>query len=196
VQHLHIENGYGDPGISQMAKLELVLRGIKMVQAAKGKGRARQPITLDVLWKLKGVWCDKTPGWDQKMLWAAASICFFGFLRSGEITIPTDSSFDDSRHLTFQDISVDSLDDPSKLRVHIKASKTDPFRRGVDVFVGRSGCTLCPVAAMLDYLVVRGSGAGPFFVFEDRRPLTRARFVERVREAATKAGLDCSPSWV
>jgi len=57
VRHLHIENGYGDPSISQMAKLELVLKGIKMVQAAKGKGKACQPITLDVLRKLKVVWC-------------------------------------------------------------------------------------------------------------------------------------------
>jgi len=31
-----------------------------------------------------------------------------------------------------------------------------------------------------------------FFVFEDRKSLMRARCVERVREAATKAGLDCS----
>jgi len=34
---------------------------------------------------------------------------------------------------------------------------------------------------------------GPLLMFEDRRPLTRARFGEQVREAATKAGLDCFP---
>ena len=54
------------------------------------------------------------------MLWAAATLCFFGFLRSGEITIPTDSSFDDTSHLTFSDIAVESLESPSMLRVLLK----------------------------------------------------------------------------
>ena len=87
VRHLHIEKGWEDPGISSMAKLELVLRGIKMVQVTKAKPGARQPITLDLLKKMRAVWVSQSPGWNEKMLWAAASLCFFGFLRSGEITI-------------------------------------------------------------------------------------------------------------
>jgi hypothetical protein len=62
------------------------------------------------------------------MLWAAATLCFFGFLRSGEITIPNDGAFDESRHLSFGDISVDRFDNPSTLKARIKASKTDPFQ--------------------------------------------------------------------
>lgn len=32
--------------------------------------------------------------WDHIMLWAACLLCFFGFLRSGEITVPSNSMFD------------------------------------------------------------------------------------------------------
>ena len=36
---------------------------------------------------------------DIVMLWAAASLCFFGFFKLGEITIPSLTVFDSSRHL-------------------------------------------------------------------------------------------------
>ena len=88
--------------------------------------------------------------------------------------------------------AVDNLSNPKALRVRIKASKTDPFRRGVNVFVGRSSCPLCPVAAMIDYVVIRGPGPGPLFRFHDNKPLTRSRFVEQVKAALTKAGIDSS----
>lgn len=52
------------------------------------------------------------------------------------------------------------------------ASKTYPFRVGVDIFVGRTGNSLCPVTAVLAYKVARGSGPGPFARFSDGKPLT------------------------
>lgn len=58
VRHLHITQGYGDPHMSSMAKLELVLRGIKSTQT-KQQGpskRTRLPITIELLHKLKGAW--------------------------------------------------------------------------------------------------------------------------------------------
>ena len=42
IWHMHIENNWEDPGICQMAKLELVLKGVKMVQAAKHKPEIHQ----------------------------------------------------------------------------------------------------------------------------------------------------------
>lgn len=64
------------------------------------------------------------------------------------------------------------LKNPKSLKVRIKASKTDPFRVGVDIYVGKTDNLLCPVIAMLTYLVVRGSGAGPLFKFQDGKPET------------------------
>lgn len=117
---------------------------------------------------------------------------FFGFLRSGEITIPSDSSYDEGTHLNYTDVAVDRLHCPRVLKVRLKASKTDPFRVGVDVFVGKTGNQLCPVTAVLSYMVARGPGDGPFFRFENGKPLTRSRFVIKIKEALTIAGLDCT----
>ena len=76
------------------------------------------------------------------------------------------------------------------LQIKIKQSKTDPFRRGVYLYVGRTGSNLCAVAAMLDYLSVRGMSPGPLFRFEDGRVLSRQLFVEAVCDGLRKAGID------
>lgn len=192
IRHLHIEGGYGDPGISSMARLEQVMKGIKAVQAKLPKKPPRLPITPELLLLMKQSWKQAGVNWDSVMLWAAASLCFFGFLRSGEITVPSDSSFDQGAHLTFADIAVDSTSNPKVLRARIKASKMDPFRVGVNIFVGKTGDELCPVAAVLAYMAVRGAGPGPFFRFQDGRYLTRARLVDKLKSALTAGGVDCT----
>ena len=190
VRHLHIAEGAADPQISRMARLEKILRGIKLTQA-KGTGRRKErlPISIDILAKLKGAWQVEVPQ-DSAMLWAAATLCFFGFFRAGELTIRTESGYDASAHVSFQDVSIDSLTTPQTLQVRLKSSKTDPFRTGVDVFVGRTYCSLCPVSAVLDYMTRRGSAPGPLFIFADGKPLTRARFVAEVKAALSWAGVD------
>jgi len=47
--------------------------------------------------------------------------------------------------------------------VKIKQSKMDPFRAGVKVVIACTGGELCPVAALLAYMVLRGPSDGPFF---------------------------------
>ena len=192
VRHLHIADGLGDPGISKMARLEQVLRGIKSMQArGKVKERQRLPISIELLHKMRGVWMREASA-DARMLWAASSLCFFGFFRSGELTVPSNTAYDEGAHLSFSDIAVDSLDNPQLLKVRVKSSKTDPFRVGIDIYIGRTDCDLCPVAAVLSYMASRGSGPGPLFVFSDGTPLTRTRFVEKVKGALDKAGVDNS----
>lgn len=48
---------------------------------------------------------------------------------------------------------------------------------------------LCPVAALLSYMVLRGKGEGPLFKFKDGRALTRPRLVSELRKALAEAGL-------
>ena len=62
VRHLHIEEGWGDPKLNCMPKLELVMRGIKRVQGRKHKPSPRQPITPELLRKLREVWLRPSAG--------------------------------------------------------------------------------------------------------------------------------------
>ena len=126
---------------------------------------------------------------DNIMLWSAFLLCFFGFLRSGEITIPDASSYDPTVHLNFQDISIDNPNDPQIICVKIKASKTDPFRQGVNVHIGRTNNAVCPVTALLSYLIIRGPAPGLLFHFRDNSPLTKSRFTTKFRNLLSQAGI-------
>ena len=106
--------------------------------------------------------------------------------------MPTDSSFDPEAHLCYSDIAVDNSSIPRVIRITIKQSKTDPFRKGVNLFLGRTSVDLCPVESLLNYLVVRGSKDGPLFIFKDGCPLTRQRSVTALREVLQVAGVDQS----
>ncbi len=144
-----------------------------------------------MLRKRQSVWASEAEYFDHVMLWAASVVCFFGFFRAGELTVPSDAAYNPTTHLNLEDMAGDSLTRPL-LQVRLKVSKTDPFRMGVDVFIGPFGDDLCPVKAMAAYLVARGGRAGMLFHFRDGRRLTRERFVSRIRQAMERAGLNCT----
>ena len=113
---------------------------------------------------------------------------FFGFLRAGEFTVPSRAQFDPAVHMTPGDVAVDSHASPSLIRLRLKQSKTDPFRRGCDIYLGKTDAELCPVRAMLAYLARRGAETGPLFLYEDGFPLSRDRLVTEIRESLTACG--------
>ena len=71
-------------------------------------------------------------------------------------TVQSDSSFDPSVNLVMDDIAIDNPANPTLVRVSIKASKTDPSRKGVSIFLGRTYNDICPIAALLAYLAAQG----------------------------------------
>ena len=124
------------------------------------------------------------------MLWAAFCLAFFGFLRIGEITVPSNSSYDPGVHLGLADVAFNHATDPTHMDLTIKQSKTDPFRKGVTLTLGRTRSQLCPVAAMASYLVRRGQKPGPLFQFQNGTFLTRQKLVHHVHSALEKTGVD------
>ena len=56
----------------------------------------------------------------------------------GKMLVPEDMSYDPDVHLSLRDIAIDDLKNPSVLQVTIRQSKTDLFRRGVSLYVGRT----------------------------------------------------------
>ena len=166
------------------------MRGMKKKTSGRTK-RPRLPITPPIMQCLIEVWERRSDPVNGQMLSAAACMCFFGFLRTGEVVVPSETAYDAAVHLSVGDVRVDSRAKPTYLEVVIKASKTDVFRKGVTVVLGATGRKVCPVATVLSYMAnprpAVSSASGPFFVFSDGRVLTRERFVKELR-AALKAG--------
>ena len=94
--------------------------------------------------------------------------------------------------LSWEDVRVNSHSQPKYLVLLLQHSKMDMFGTVVSLFVGATGCNLCPVAAVLSYLAARPSTLGPLFVHQDGRPLSRARMVSAVRSTLASVGVDTS----
>ena len=84
------------------------------------------------------------------MLWAACCLGFFAFLRSGEFTCTAEEAWNSSV-LSWGDVRVNSHSQPKYLVLLLRHSKTDRFGAEVSLYVGATGCNLCPVAAVLSY---------------------------------------------
>ena len=135
-----------------MARFEQVVKGVKRDQARKlPNQRIRLPITADLMRQIKSILLKNCMDEDNIMLWAAMCLCF-GFLRAREMTLESESSLDPGADLCYGDLAIDDPEKPSIVRIRIKASKTDPFRKGVDVYLGRTNKELCPLEAILPYL--------------------------------------------
>eukprot|EP00731_Ephydatia_muelleri_P006557 Em0003g805a len=86
--------GLADPRVSEMQQLEYTVKGFRKLSG--GKARPRLPITPVILEKLRKYWASSSilERHDTTMLWAASCMCFFGFLRTGEVVVPSDTGND------------------------------------------------------------------------------------------------------
>ena len=184
---MHILNGYDLP-LRAFIRLQYVLRGIKCVQGVSK--RVRLPITIHHL-GMFDLFLPRSHS-DNKMIWAAFTLAFFGFLRISEFTCNT--RFNPRLHLTSSDIKfIPSPTSPQYMRVEIKASKTDPFRKGMYLIIGQTSQTICPVRAMKEYVdILPQTWTGPLFTYSNGRRLTRQRLTNELRTLLGRLGLNSS----
>jgi len=111
----HIEHGAPDPTADDL--LQLVCRGIRCIQ---GDNKCTSlPVTVNVMHILKEQLRQSTFSiHEQRMLWSAFTIAFYGFLRVSEYA-----------NLCCSDVTC-SVD---HLSIKLQQSKTDPFRRGCTI---------------------------------------------------------------
>ena len=191
VRNLHISAGLHEEFSKQLTpRLELVLKGIKKEKAKATSSAVRLPVTIEIMRSIRAVLESNAAQYDTVLLWAACCMAFFGFLRCGEFTVPSQTDYDPDMHLSLTDITLDDKVNPSVIQVTIKQSKTDPFRQGVDIYLGKTGKDICPIQAIMPYLIVRGAQPGPLFVFSDGSYLTRQRFASLITSTLQRAGIN------
>ena len=143
---LHIEQGFPDPLMDGL-RLQRVVHGIKRPVGEAGSMRLSDT-DQTLLLIFKALDFSKH---DHIMFWAVCNLAYFGFLRSAEFTVPNLGSFSPDIHLSMADIAIDSYDAPTRLR--LKASKTDPFRKGCLIHVSKGNPTLCAIHSLMAYLL-------------------------------------------
>ena len=172
---------YGYPCLIQnMQRLYYLMRGVRRFQGGTFHRSKRIPITTTNCHQLLS-YLRLLPicVHDKLMLWSAITVAFFGLLRSAEFTSPFVSRFNQST-LLLSDIVFSP--DRSYIKIHLRCSKTDPFKAGCDVRVGATGDTLCPVSALSHFIHYRQSIVGPLFMYKDGSFLTRSRLASLLQK--------------
>ncbi len=190
VRNMQISLGLPDPrDQSSMPMLRRVQAGIQRVRAISGPpSRTRLPITASVLGQIK-VQLMAMSHPHKELIWAIACTAFFGFFRLGELLPASTQIGQDTAVVMWRDVAVDSRDNPRMIRIHLRRSKCDQFGVGADIVLGRTGLSLCPVTAVVQYIAVRGSGPGIFFRRPDVSVVTKAWFTEQLRSVLSACGL-------
>jgi hypothetical protein len=190
IRNTQLSLGLPDPReTSALPVLRRVLGGISRSRVGRSPpSGVRLPVTAPLLRDIREE-LRRSANPETRVLWAVCCTAFFGFFRLGELLVAKPSDFDPRLHLAWGDMAVDDRQDPKMVKFHLKQSKTDPYGRGADVILGRTGCCLCPVAAVLSYAASRGTQDGPFFLTSDRGVLTKQVFVAEIRRVMNCLGL-------
>ena len=110
------------------------------------------------------------------MIWVACCIAYFGLVRISKFTASSRNHSNLFTDLLLSDIAIDSHVAPQVIRMTLKQSKTDQYRQGTHIYLGRTSHPVCPVKALIHYFDRRGGRPGPFFMLPNNQLLTRATF--------------------
>lgn len=181
-------SAFGDP------RLERTIQGIKRDHNEPEK-RDRTPLTRPLLRQILQT-LDPT-SYDDAVIRAAFTLAFAAFLRVGEFTyresdLATGILFR-NWFLTRNSVRLVAQEGEVYIELTLPASKTDPFRHGIELTIAASGDEACPVDAMerLRTIDSHRSQSAPLFCIgqHEQRPFTREYVVYKLREMAIRSGL-------
>lgn len=180
-------------------QLARVLRGIRR-HFGRLERRRRLPITLPILASIiRAVQTLPFADFDRDLLCAAWSLAYVGGMRCGELTYEP-GKFDPTFHISRSDFS----DFGSYAVVRLPSSKTDPFRKGVNIVVPAApeGAPVDPLALVRKLAASIRSPTAPLFSRLDIRAISRGHppvasfprsfFVDSLRRAISLCGYDAS----
>lgn len=78
------------------------------------------------------------------------------------------------------------------MAITLKGSKMDQGWVGTTLYVDQADNGLCPISALLPYLVTTGPDPGPLFRLADGTLLTRSRLVTLLRATLAQMGFECT----
>jgi hypothetical protein len=170
-----------------------MVRGIKRYMGEKDR-KPKLPITFEILRLLVSLYAAPTSTGTLNYT-AAIRLAIPAFLRCGEFTVRTTKSFDPAAHLTRGSVRFEpSFAAPNHVVLSIPSSKTDPFRKGVSLFISAApGASTCPVTSLKQlYMLDPRPPESPLFVGDDGLPLLRGDLIRRIREDLSSLGLNPS----
>ena len=169
----------------KLVRVETMLKGIKKSEITTVKKRL--PLTNNIIKDIvvilrKGYFKSNI----DQLMEAACVVAFVGFLRCGEFTVL--QKFCPESNICCEDIIF--LEDRAVLK--LRASKTDIFRRGVDINLFQSNSDICPVASLKRYISSRIPlvPKEPFFIMSNNQALSRTFFLDSLKSLLRALGFN------
>ena len=157
------------------------------MQKYASNGRSLYSITTHVLGKIvQALKCVASSQYIQLLLKCMFLLAFRAFLRIGEITTHGNQCY----VVQFEDISIYL----TGFSLTMSRFKRNSYRRPVTLSIAASGDECCPVAALKQFIQVRGQTPGPLFSFADASPVSRNLFCRYLRDALQWAVARMSPT--
>ena len=183
VRSAHIDVSDKEPTAFRSSKLQRMVNGSRRMHGEAGT-QERLPITKDLLLQMLQRVSQRSR--EGATLYAAFCLAFAGFLRSGEFTYTSkDRGMANFGKWFLTRRSVTFFDD--HIVVHLPSSKTDRFRKGIDIPIAASGDNACPVKALRRLFRWKASPDSP--LFERTGGFTREYLVDQVRQILTSLGV-------
>ncbi|XP_069834815.1 uncharacterized protein [Dendropsophus ebraccatus] len=157
-------------------------------QALKGwkkehvRREARRPVSYKLLARIVEACshvCSST--FEEHLFAACFCTAFFGALRIGELLPPSKLK---PGGLLCDDVLVSN----GSLRLRLRVSKTDQYRKGVWIPIQGVQGSVCPVRCVAAYSAIRPQ-AHNFFVHADSTPVTRFQFISVFRRCLSAIGI-------
>lgn len=200
----HIERGFNSPLENAPPMLDRLFAGIKRLSAytddINNSKKPKLPITTDMLRLMSRqlnphVRCDSLV---MAMIWVATS----AMLRISEFTSDHKNNdrllsmnqltFIDEQDKTIECINIHQHSKIKRAILHLHQSKTDPFRKGVDIIIASAEA----IQALTQYLMhTQQENQGkrsPLFRFPDGNPINRQWFMKQVSILLSNAGYNSS----
>ena len=179
--------------VAQRPKLKRVMRSLKRIY--RYKTNRKEPVTLEMLRKMKKVIDAMPDTLATRTLWAQVLTAFYTFIRSANYTSSTKFSFDPETDLTVGKLI------KRKKRWALKLTKTKTVQfgeRDVIIWIPKIGGELCPTKAIDRMIDQRESWQPhePLFADGDGIPVTKRKFNKDFKMLLSKANLggsDVSP---
>uniref|UniRef100_A0A096M1W8 Core-binding (CB) domain-containing protein n=1 Tax=Poecilia formosa TaxID=48698 RepID=A0A096M1W8_POEFO len=171
------------PSLLSNHSIKLLLRGIS--KSYLPRPDPRKPITAPILKSLiLTVRSSPYSPYVKSLLSSVYLLAFFGFLRLGEFTTPS-NAFIPSRDLTISDLKFF----PDHYSLYLKHSKG---KGPVSVIIARLDCQFCPFLAMFEYALNRHKiypRSAPLFLTPEGLPMSSSWFLKFLRETLISCNL-------
>lgn len=173
-----------DDTVFSASRIQVALRGYRLLHGDAPVKRRRIPITIDILNKFISLLDPTIP--NQRVIGAMLCVGVYGLFRSGELACKT--STPTVSVLSRADVSWKS----DCCTITLRASKTDPFRNGADIILYKNSSPTCPYRWLREHFdnAPRQFTFAPLFQSTTGSPISYDQLNSSIKLLAAKAGLD------